>query len=133
MSFTPLVSERHKNFVKSKPSSGDKHQLIRHMEDSEMVPDDTSPSHRVWNRPSGGETKEKMPILALEEHEVALDSSDGLIHLGSDHSYENFSHTALEENPTSPVMPKHLLQISPSRRLLLEEESSMIPAEFTRR
>ena len=135
MSFTPLVSERHKHFVKSKPSSGDQHKFTRAVEDSEVVKDDNNSPYRVGKQPKKGRDSDKgrgrMPERAAAKEDPG--SSDGRIRLGSDDSSASFSRSALEENPASPAMPGQLFQVSPSRRLLLEEEESLIPGEFSRR
>ena len=98
--------------MKSKPSCGDKQKLTRPLEESELVVDDTADDNSPYSPyqvsklrlPVGGEVQESMPSRGIEGTKEDLDSSDG-IRLGRDDSCERFSHQAVEENPTSPVVP----------------------------
>ena len=134
------MAERRKNFVKSKPSCGDEQKLTRPLEESEQVVDDVTDDNspcQVLKRPlpvlDGAELQESMRGRVIEGTKEDIDSSDG-IRLGLDESCEGFSHQAVEENPTSPVVPtQQPVHLTPSQRLLFEEESSFIPAEYTRR
>ena len=74
-----------------------------------------------------------MPSRGKEGTKEDLDSSCS-IRLGGDESCGGYSHQAVEENPTSPVVPSlQPVHLTPSQRLLIEEESSFIPAEYTMR